>query len=263
MPLAFLLLQSGASDGWTEERHPLLHQVARYGPWLLAATLAFLVVRALVRQHRYRASSVFAESDRAQVREALTEAELHTSGEIVPVVVERSDAHPQATFAWFLIASVCGSVLLEPYLAWRDPHWLILAQLALGFAGLLLALALPDLRRMLVSEARAEEMAEEQAFQEFYRQGVHETRGRTGVLLFVSLFERRVVVLADQGIASQVPPETWDRTKEAILAGIRRGSLRDGLIEGIHAAAEPLTKHFPAERANVNEIEDRLVVRKW
>lgn len=260
--LAFLV-QAGASDGWTEERNPLLHHAARYGPWLLGALLAFVIARALLRHRRYVALSVFAESDRAQVRDALKQAELHTSGEIVPVVVERSDAHPQSTFAWFLIASACGSVLLEPFLSWRDPHWLILEQLALGAFGWLLALLLPDLRRMLVSEARAQEMAEEQAFQEFYRQGVHETQGRTGVLLFVSLFERRVVVLADEGIASRVPPQTWDRAKEAILSGIRRGSLRDGLIEGIQASAQELTQHFPAERTNVNELEDRLVVRKW
>src|SRR5206468_3238135 len=101
--------------------------------------------------------------------------------------------------------------------------------------------------RIFVSESRATETADEQALQEFHRHGLRETRERTGILVFVSLFERRVVVLGDAGIHAKVGDEHWQRTRDAILGGIARGSLADGLVEGVRACGQELAAHFPAK----------------
>ena len=83
------------------------------------------------------------------------------------------------------------------------------------------------------------------------------------MLLFVSLFEHRVVVLADRGIDAHVGPEAWGAVDRAILAGLRRGSLREGLVEGIRLAGELLARHVPAPaERDPNELPDRLVVRR-
>ena len=154
-----------------------------------------------------------------------------------------------------------GSALLERHLPWSEPHWVLLDQLALGAVGFLLASLLPDLQRLFVTEARATEMAAEQALQEFHLLGLRGTRERTGVLLFVSLFEHRVVVLGDEGIHAKVGDEHWNRTKDALLAGIARGSLAEGLGAGVRACGEVLAEHFPRAPGDTNEIADRLVVR--
>lgn len=256
------LLGRGATDVWSRDELPLLQNIAEYGPYAFAALLAALVLLALVRHRRYRAVSVLTAADREAVRAALAAAERRTIGEIVPVVVERSDEHPGARWLWALVAASVGSVLLERHLAWDAPHWLILEQFALGACGWGLAWLLPDLQRRFVAPWRASEMAEEQALQEFHRLGVHETQGHTGVLVFVSLFERRVVVLADSGIAARVGAEHWDATKEAVLAGIRRGSLRDGLCDAIARCGDVLAEHHPWTGGDRNELPDRLVVRE-
>jgi putative membrane protein len=257
-----LTAERGASDLWPPEERPLLYLVAQYGPYVLAALVGVCVVVALVRQHRYRAVSVLGPADQDAVRAALVAAERRTVGEIVPVVVERSDDHPGARWAWAFVTLLVGSALLERHLAWVEPHWLLLEQFGLGACGWLLAWFLPDLRRRFVAPWRATEMAEEQAFQEFYRLGVHETAGRTGVLVFVSLFERRVVVLGDTGIASKVSAEHWDATRNAVLDGIRRGSLRDGLCAAIERCGDVLAEHHPWTGGDRNELADHLVVRK-
>jgi putative membrane protein len=113
-----------------------------------------------------------------------------------------------------------------------------------------------------VSEARATELAEEQAFQEFHRFELHRTDARTGVLLFVSLLERRAIVLADEGIHARVGPEPWQATNEAVLAGIRRGSLAAGLLAGIESTGAVLAQHFPPAAGDRNEVPDRIVVRR-
>lgn len=231
------------------------------GPWVLALALAALILRALARQKHYRAVTELNDADRETVHEALRAAERTTIGEIVPVVVERSDAHPGAPWLSALSFLLIGTALLTPHLPWERPALFLSCQLALGALGWGIARALPDYRRRFVPFARATEVCEEQAVQEFFGNGLHETEQRTGVLLFVSLLEHRVVVLADRGVAERVEQDTWAETDRAILDGIRAGSLRDGLVAGIQRAGEVLAEHFPYEEGDRNELPDRLIVR--
>ena len=94
-----------------------------------------------------------------------------------------------------ILTLLCGSALLAGWLPWDQPTLFFLSQLGLGAIGFLAARGLPGFKRAFISEARADEMAREQALQEFYAHGLHRTPNATGVLLFVSLLERRVIVL--------------------------------------------------------------------
>jgi putative membrane protein len=231
-------------------------------PMLFVALLAFFVVRALVRQGRYRAVTVLGDDDHRAVHQALAEAERKTVGEILPVVVERSDPHPGADWLAALSFVILGSSALLAWMPWRNPLAVLGAQVVLGALGYGLARWLPDFKRLFVFENRATDVAEEQAFQEFYANGLHRTEAATGVLLFVSLLEHRVVILADEGIDAKVEPEFWADTDDAILDGIRAGSLRDGLVAGIRRAGDLLSEQFPWREGDQNEIPDRLIVRR-
>jgi putative membrane protein len=204
----------------------------------------------------------FGDADRRAVHEALAEAERRTVGEILPVVVERSDPHPAADWLAALCTLLIGSLLLEGWLPWGRPALLLAAQLALGASGFALARCLPGFKRLFVFERRATEVAGEQAFQEFYANGLHKTEAATGVLLFVSLFERRAIILADAGIDSKVTAGFWADVDDSILDGVRAGSLRAGLVAGIRRAGEVLAEHFPSPDGGRNEIPDRIIVRE-
>jgi len=232
------------------------------GPWALLALFAVLLARGLLRAHRYRAVNVLSDADQEAVHEALRAAERRTVGEIVPVVVERSDPHPAAHWIGALAALVVGSALLAPHLPWDRPALFFGVQIALATIGWAAVRTLPDLKHVFLRDQRATAVAEEQALQEFFGNGLHQTEGRTGVLLFVSLLEHRVVVLADAGIDSVVTPEVWRETDAAILGGLRRGSLRDGLVAGIERAGDVLAEHFPWAEGDRNELPDRLIVRR-
>ena len=238
------------------------HVLAIAGPLLLGTILACAIVRAILRHRRYRTGGAFGEEDRRAVHEAIAAAERRTVGEILPLIVERSDPHPAADWLAALTLLLSGSALLAPWLPWHHPPLLLLSQLALGAVGFVLSHLLPDLKRLFVWEPRASKVAEEQAFQEFYANGLHETAAATGVLIFVSLFERRAIILAGSGIDAKVRPDFWASTDEAILDGIRRGSLRDGLIEGIRRVGECLSVNYPWSAGDRNEIPDRLIVRR-
>lgn len=234
---------------------------AEFGPWIAAVGLVALLARAWVRRGRYRAVVVFDEAARETVRAAVRRAEERTVGEVVPVIVERSDPHPGARWGAALTAALLGSLLLIDVLPWHAPPLLLVTQVGLGLLGAALATWLPDVQRSFVSEERATDVAEEQALQEFVTQGLKETAGRTGVLLFVSLFERRVVVLADEGVASAVAEDAWVPVDRDVLDGVRAGSLRDGLVAALDRVGGILAEHAPRGPDDDNELADRVVVR--
>jgi putative membrane protein len=155
-----------------------------------------------------------------------------------------------------------GSALAAPWMPWSEPVLFFAVQLAFGGLGVAAALWVPGFRRVFVTEERASETAEEQAFQEFYRHGLQRTAGETGVLLFVSLFERRVIVLGDRGIDEKLNARHWEQVDQAVLAGIRAGDLPAGLSRALTECGEVLAQHFPATGANPNEVFDHVMVRR-
>lgn len=245
---------------WQEGAGRWLHLLGDVGPWVLAVLVVYVVARAVARGRRYRVADVLAGHRRDEVRAAIREAERRTVGEIVPVVVARSDPHPACAWRAGVAAAAAGSVLLLRQLPWDHPALLLLAQAALGTAGFLLARALPDLARLFLFETRASAVAEEQAAQEFFRHGLFRTEGRTGVLLFVSLFERRVVVLADEGIATRVDESVWEQVDDLVLDGIVAGDLPGGLRAALQRCGEILAEHAPLTTGDRNELPDRLII---
>ncbi|MFQ5720641.1 MAG: TPM domain-containing protein [Acidobacteriota bacterium] len=232
------------------------------GGAIFAALLVFFILRAILRQRRYRVVNSFTEDDRQVVRDAVAAAEKQTVGEILPVVVERSDPHPGADWLAALCFLLVGSGLLAGWMPWDHPVLLLTTQFAMGALGFALARLLPDFKRLFIFEDRASAVAEEQAFQEFFANGLHRTEAATGVLLFVSLLERRVIVLADEGIDAHVDADFWAGTSDLVLDGVRRRSLRDGLVAGIQRAGERLSELFPWQEGDRNEIPDRVIVRR-
>jgi len=259
------LLELQQSADWAGGGHAdgtaWLELAGRLGSGAFALLFVFLVLRAALRRQRYRAVGVLSAEDLKLLQAELTAAELRTVGEIVPVVVERSDRHPAASWLAATSTLLLGSAVLAAWMPWERPALLLVCQLGLGALGYGLTWLLPGFKRVFLRESRASEMAVEQAVQEFYRHGLHETEAKTGVLLFVSLLERRVVVLADEGIDAKVGEEDWKATDAAILDGIVAGSLRDGLVAGIRKAAELLEQHFPWMDGDRDEVPNRIVIR--
>jgi putative membrane protein len=259
-------VQEAASETWQAAGHSepsdRIFNMGHWGSLLLFALLVFFLVRAVRRQARYQAADVLSADDLEQLRLEIVAAEKRTVGEILPVVVERSDAHPQALWLAGLTGMVLGTAALASDLPFESPFVVLLAQISMGAVGYGLAFFLPDFARLFVREARATEMAQEQASQEFYRYNLHRTEAQTGVLIFVSLFERRVIVMADEGINAKVVEDQWQATDRAILKHAAKGQLRTGLVAGIQSAAEVLEEHFPWTEGDRNEIPDRIIVRK-
>jgi putative membrane protein len=141
---------------------------------------------------------------------------------------------------------------------WPLEAWIALPPLLGGAIGYLLAL-LPPVRRWLAGEHVLDLRARRRAAVAFLDQEVFRTRDRTGILLFVSLFERRVVLLADSGIHQKVEEGAWETITSRLAQGIRRDQPGPALIEAIRACGELLERHQVARQADdTDELSNEL-----
>lgn len=201
---------------------------------------------------------IFTPDREKRVEEAIGRAESVTSGEIVPMVVDQSDAYLHVDFIGALI------VQFAAFLAaiWLLPTFDYLSILAVQVLGLVVGFLafrhLAPLKRICLSPKIAEEEVFEKALRAFREMELSRTAERTGILILVSLLEHRVQVLADSGINARVKSGTWDEVVEIVLAGIKRGDLCQGLCDAIERCGEILAHDFPVQPDDVNELSDRL-----
>jgi len=118
----------------------------------------------------------------------------------------------------------------------------------------------PALVRFLIPKHDQEYSVHTRAAAEFFRCGLVNTQRSTGVLLFVSLLERRVVVLADRSIIEKLPNNTWDQLVEEIIQLKKNKNLTDALTHGISKLGTVLGEHFPIQHDDRNELSNKLIL---
>jgi putative membrane protein len=201
----------------------------------------------------------FSDEDRARITAAIHAAERNTSGEFVAVAARQSDHYMFLPLLWAAcLALLVPGVLMLASVSWS---WIHIYQLQLGLFILLalLFLSVPSLHLRLipasVKQARASRMAKAQ----FYIQGVHMTREHSGVLFFVSLAERYVEIVADQGIHERVGTERWQRVVDTFVSTMRNGDATQAFAAAIEACGQAMSEHYPPRADDTNELSDGLI----
>jgi putative membrane protein len=199
-----------------------------------------------------------------RIEDAIRLAEKKTAAEIVPMIVSRSSSvgHvPLFLFVIFLLVTWTVVPYVAPLVP-TVPLWL-LEFMGLGLAGLL-ARAQCEWgfwHRRLVHRDDQIASVMRRAQLEFYQSKIKATEKRTGVLLFVSLLERRAVVLADEAVSSQFAPETWDQILGGLIDQVKAGDLAGGFVYAIARLGDQLTEKFPGGEKTVNELPDALIIK--
>lgn len=210
-----------------------------------------------------------AELDR--VREAVAAAEARTSGEIVPYIVGRSGTYGiavwRAAAAGALLAAIVALAVAWLYngwgIGWLYSAWAMALVMTLGgTAGAFAAATVDPLRRRLAGSTRLDDRVHSRAAQAFVEEEVFDTRDRTGILLFVSLFEHRIEVVGDAGISAKVEPEEWAEVVALVRDGIRGGDLAGGLVRAIGKCGDLLHRSGVAvRRDDTDELSDEVRIR--
>ena len=202
----------------------------------------------------------FDEQSRARIADAVRRAEALSRGQIVPVVVEKSDAYPEVRYRGALLAAAVATGLV---LALHLPLTLAelpLVQLAAGLLGALLSMWDPVERR-LAGRRAMDQAVQARAMRAFHEHGLHRTAEGTGVLVFASLFEREAVVLGDHGIHARMGEGGGTGRSARSWPGCAPGDPGSGFVDAVAQCGARLAEAFPREpgaTAPLNELEDAI-----
>jgi putative membrane protein len=217
------------------------------------------------------------QADHGRVTAAIVAAERESAGEIVTIVAARSDAYHDVGLHYAILAmlAVPGVLAFAPdaWIAWietallgwngaftRGPAMLALfAAMTLVFLIVRYALAWMPLRLALTPGRTKTRRVHRRAIELFRTGAEQKTQGRTGILIYLSIGERRAEIVADRAIHEKVEPEIWGEAMAALIDEVKAGRPGEGLALAVAKVGEVLARILPPASENPNELPDRVV----
>ena len=211
----------------------------------------------------------FSDADLQRIKAAVKEAENKISGEIVPVIVERSGRYTIAAYKGSLVAAALAFIAVimsDRYFIvdagstlFYDPVFIFFVVVVGGVLGGITVRFSEGLKKLLLDRGELDHVTRQRAETAFLEEEVFNTRHRTGIMIFVSFFEHEVIVMADRGISKVVDQKEWDNIVNDIVKEIRAKRIVEGLEAGIKRCGEILLeKGFHKTDDDVNELRDDL-----
>jgi putative membrane protein len=217
------------------------------------------------------------EADHVEVSAAIAAAEAGTDGEIVTIVAQCSDTYRDVALHYAVLAMLAVPVKLallpQSWVDWASAlvlgwngEWtrggLMLAlavMLALAFLLVRLILTHQPLLMALTPGATKSRRVRRRAVAHFRAACESKTRGRTGILIYLSMNEHRAEIVADQAINDKVSLEDWGEAMALLVDEVRAGRIGNGMALAVGKVGEVLAQHLPRSLGDTNELPDRLI----
>jgi putative membrane protein len=209
------------------------------------------------------------EQERKNIATRVAALEARTGTQVVTAVVGKSDSYPEAPWKAFALgAAIAALACVICQLAaggWsadtpETGHVLVI--LASGALLALLTILYPPFARLFVDRIRRDVEATQFAQSLFFRRGLDRTRSRVGILLLVSLFERKVVILADEGFDGRMDAHDWGALTGRITLLLRHSTTAIALRAGLEAMEAMLLERGFSGSGTVSEVPDTVLETK-
>jgi putative membrane protein len=186
---------------------------------------------------------------------AVREIEAKTNAEIVVAVRGRSGPYRQADYLFGAVVTFVGLmfVLFSPFEF--HTYWIPLDVVLLFLVGMFISSRSDSIRRLLTTPAFREKAARAGAAAMFYEAGIANTSAENGLLIYLSLLEQRMELIADRGVLKSIPALKWNHSVFE-LKRVAHDATPDKLITAMHELGAVLADYMPATGENPNELAD-------
>lgn len=217
------------------------------------------------------------DSDREKVRAAIAAAEAKSDGEIVAVATPISDSYHDVALHWAILVLI----LVLAWAAWRPTalqYWyqqfagswypdptlgelltFLMVVAVVKFLVVLLILRVTPLRLALTPAATKHRRVRRRALEIFHAAVAGRTSGKTAVLIYLSLAERRAEIIGDEAIHKFADEHSWGEAMGLMIEHLREGRPGEGVCAAIERIGVVLAEHFPRTAGHHNEIPDKLI----
>jgi putative membrane protein len=217
------------------------------------------------------------EADHLLVTQAVAVAEQTTDGEIVTIVTDLSDHYGDIAALWASAAAFLALAItamfpeyFQGWLDWALGGWgheftageylvMVFALMAIKWLVVWLAMQWIPLRMFFTPKPVKMRRVRERAIRLFKVSAEARTKGRTGILIFLSMGEHRAEIVADAAITDKVAPEIWGDAMLAMIQKVRAGQSGEGMAAAVAQVGALLTEYLPRSDENPNELPDRLI----
>lgn len=204
---------------------------------------------------------MMSNNDRDQIRELITEAEKKSNSEMVPMIVGKSDNYPAAHFRAAIIMSFLFSLGLyfSPF-SIINPIYFLWIQIPGLLAGYFLG-NVPLVMRLLITKQEIEYEVTQRAIEAFFEHNLHTTEKHNGVLIFISLMERKIKIITDIGVKQKVDQKIWDEIIYAFTEKVKEGHFVEALKNTILGTSNVLETYFPRDDfSKRNELKNDVII---
>ena len=225
---------------------------------------------------------MLSEQDRTRISAAINEVEQKTSGEIFCVLAKDVSRYREVPLLWAAVAAFAAPPLLvllglhrlalaSIFTSWTDEsahatEGLILRALAsfeLVQAAIFLAVALivamPGVRRAVTPGALKTYRVRQAARRHFVAVGARLSHAEPHILIYASLTDRRVELVAHDNIHKAVGEGPWSQSVAAVVEGMTKGKPADGFVKAIAICGTALAQHFPPDGTAKNRLPNTIL----
>jgi len=201
----------------------------------------------------------FTKEEKERIGKATKDVETRTCGEIVVMVVDKSDDYFDGEVIGGVVAGSLFSLIITALFFNSSLWFFIPLAFVFFFPFRLIFRKYHRLRTAFLGVRRREHAVRHRAIRAFHEKGLTRTKDHTGVLFFISLLEHKVWVLADVGIHEKIGQETLNRFAAKVSKGIAEGRACDALCEAIKEAGDLLALHFPCKTGDIDELPNGVI----
>ena len=204
-------------------------------------------------------------AEQQRITDVVQEMERSTSGEIVPMIVSRSHDYPMAAVTCCISIALPLALLLTNLIGsrfWIGPQnmWLFLGLFLVLYALLYpLAIRSDRLKYFFLNRKQVAKEVEKGALAAFYLEQLHQTRDANGILLYVSVMEQVVWILADTHINAKINQNEWDSIIADLTTGIKAGDPAEAICEAVRRIGQILHSHFPYQKDDTDELHNLII----
>ncbi|MEQ8224689.1 MAG: hypothetical protein ABRQ37_20390 [Candidatus Eremiobacterota bacterium] len=201
------------------------------------------------------------EKSLTQLEDAVTKIEKSTSAEIVIAIAKFSESYRDVPIIFGFILSMLTLIfiLFSPF----DVHpWFVLPLVIITYLiGYIICARIELFMRLFTREERRIEQVKRGAKIAFFEESVSATKDRTGILFYISLFERKVEILSDLGIDGKISKDRWNRLTIDLNKALSSQKPVEDFAEKLVTCSEFLSGTFPPGEENPDEIMNRPRIR--
>jgi len=99
---------------------------------------------------------------------------------------------------------------------------------------------------------------------------MHNTKDKTGIMIFILFDEKKFEIIADEGINSKISESKWNDLTSHLVLYFRNSQYKEGIIYSIKEIGiiysikeigKILISEFPVSDDDINELSDEVIIK--